>query len=681
MKTWPISTKHNVTAVNFTFMTPENWDDALSDALRQCAETTEKVALNPNPASFANTLEELERSNVVLSDVFGALLCAKSHATEEIQDLVNKWSPIVTEAMAEMMQNETVYARVENAFANEGHLWNKAQTKLHADTLWALKEAGCGFDQKTKKRIKELKTDLSRLETQFEEMNLSNANTTLAIRSKDLMEAPEFLLDECAHQVIDGVDHICVPVNSAYAEPLLEVVSSSNVREKIWRAWTTRGYGLLEGDQDTEQVNQSILEKRSELSSLLGYNNWAEYMMAQRMETNPVKILTMLENIWEPLNAAAKDDLNALEKWAQNNSVLSKLNAWDVPYVLALRERETNAVLQGFDLKDYLPLPVVRQAAFDSAERVFGVRFEEDVTIPTYHPDVKPYIVYQGAEKIGVLLIDDYGRPSKEPGAWMNVYATTHGLDQGNGAGVINVLNVPLPPAGSSALLTYDEMVTIFHELGHALHGLLGKTLYPSQSGTNVSRDFVELPSQLFENWGTSADCFLKMARHHKTQEPIPENIYALIEQKRFFDQRFQKMSYMQSAFVDLKIHMMQYDGQKVRELEKEVLSLLNAPSSLVPRHHASHFSHVFGGGYAAGYYSYIWAEILEADIASRFEKNFFNPSSDICEKVQQLYQTGGSLSAIETFENFQGREPSSDALLERLGLPIPQKVQKTFAF
>lgn len=671
MSSWPTTALHGVSAVNFDFMTTQDWDTALATAVDEYKAQAGQIAQSPENANFDNTLALLEKSSSALNDIFGALHCAKSHATEDIQELVARWSPIVTEVYSQVLQNEQLFARLQSVSLNT---LTPEQKKLHEDWSWEFKEAGCGRSQQQKDRIRELKTDLSRLETEFENINLKNANNTIAIKEKCLNEAPEGMLDTCARTLKDGVEYVCVPVNSAHVEPLLEVVEDRSTRQNLWKAWTGRGAGEIDGDIFTENVLHDILSKRSELAQLLGYTNWAEYMMARRMEKDPAVILAMLQKTWDSLNAAAKENVEQLQQWVAAQGGPNQLEAWDVTFYSARRQKSQNALLQNVNIKEYLPLPAVRKAAFAAAEKVFGVTFEEDPSIPTYHPDVVGYIVRDEEKIIGTLLVDDFARPSKEPGAWMNVFASAHRLDAGNNAGVINVLNIPPPSTATPALLSYDEMITVFHELGHALHGLLGKTTYPSHSGTNVSRDFVELPSQLLENWGNNPECFLEMARHWKTHQPLSSEVFAQMNEGTFLDARFMKIAYLQSAFVDLQMHMQPYNGENVSQWQTQIIAKLDAPQALPQRHFASHFSHVFGGGYAAGYYSYLWAEILEADIASRFDNNFTQPNPTVCRQVKQLYKAGGSVDAMELFVGFQGRSPDPTALLERLGIAPTRK-------
>lgn len=671
MPAWPTTSLHGVSAVNFDFMTTQDWDTALGAAIKNYTTQASALATETGPSTFETILTRLEQASGSLNDTFGALHCAKSHATEDLQDLVSRWSPIVTEAYSEVLQNEDLFTRIQSISLDD---LTPEQIKLHGDWSWEFKEAGCGRTQEQKDRIRHLKTTLSRLETEFESVNLKNANNTVAVKEKNLHDAPAGFLDNCARNLKEGVEHICIPVNSAHVEPLLETISDRATRQILWSAWTGRGTGAIDGDASTSDLMHEILRNRSELSQQLGYNNWAEYMMARRMEKDPTAILSMLQTTWDSLNAAAKENLAQLQEWMATEGVHDPLQPWDLPYYSAKRQKAQNALLQNLNIKEYLPLPVVRQAAFGAAEKLFGLTFEEDPSIPTYHPDAMGYIVREGDEIIGTLLVDDFARPSKEPGAWMNVFASAHHLEKGNNAGVINVLNIPVPPAGTPALLSYDEMITIFHELGHALHGLLGKTTYPSHSGTNVSRDFVELPSQLLENWGNNPQCFLEMARHWKSNEALSTDVFAQMSEGTFLDARFTKIAYLQSAFVDLRMHMQPYNGENVEEWQKNIAAQLDPPTALPQRHFASHFSHVFGGGYAAGYYSYLWAEILEADIASRFNNNFANPDASVCTGVKELYKAGGSVDAMDLFVKFQGRAPQPTALLERLGISSNRK-------
>ncbi len=327
---WPTTSMHGVNAVNFPQMTPEHWNAALQATVDAYKEAALTVARDPASATFDNTLGALEKAAVALNDTFGALMCAKSHATDEIQQLVTHWSPLLTEVSSEIMQNQAIYDRLRAAFEREGHQWTPEQTKLHEDTLWELKEAGCGRSDADKDTIRALKTDLSRLETEFEQINLKNANNTIALPAKHLADAPEGFLDQCAHHVIDGVDHLCVPVNAAYAEPLLEHLSHRPTRQRVWEAWTGRGTGALPNDTDTAPLMEQILRQRSALAQVLGYPSWADYMLARRMEKSPSNIAQMLQQMWDKLNAVAHDNVAELQQWAAGQGFDQPLQPWGI---------------------------------------------------------------------------------------------------------------------------------------------------------------------------------------------------------------------------------------------------------------------------------------------------------------------------------------------------------------
>ena len=666
--TIPFSSTPGVSFVDFSQMDKNGWNAAMEEALASFRQAIANAGHPVEPATFDNTLGVLEHGNLIVMDVFGALGCASYHSTEEMQELMEIWQPRVVEQSATAMQDENLFSAIQQAFANEGENWSSSQRKLFDDTMRQFKKAGAGLDDASKSKILQLNTELASLETKFDQINLKNANVTIALPVSSLKDADPALLAECAHSLIDGQEMIAVPVSSPFADPLLTQLSDRSARHAIWKAWKGRGKGISDGDEDTSDLIATILDKRFELASLLGYGSWADYALDGQMAKTPSAVLDVLRSTWDTITPVANDDLNALQEFAQSLGADYVLEDWDVPYFATKYCAETFGV-NPEEVKQFFSLERVRAKAFEAAEKVFGLSFVEDASIPTYHPDTTRYLVRQHGVDIGVLIIDDFMRATKAPGAWMNSFSSANELNN-NGSGVVNVLNIPSPALGQPTLLTYDEVITIFHELGHALHGLLGRTQYPSQSGTCVARDFVELPSQMFENWASSPEALRDIAQHWSTKAPMPEDMLNRVLSAQKFGSTFRQTSYLISALVDMELHGGDRAGRDVNTWESEITDKLNGPRQLSARHQASHFSHLFSGGYAAGYYSYLWAEMLEADVFARFKEEgdiFSKPAS---EALSKLYQAGGSQDPMELFVAFRGRQPNPAAVVEKWGVP-----------
>jgi peptidyl-dipeptidase Dcp len=448
-------------------------------------------------------------------------------------------------------------------------------------------------------------------------------------------------------------------------EPFLQAADDRAVREKLFKAWVRRGGN--HGAHDNSAIMAETLSLRAEKAALLGYENYAAYKLADSMAGTPARARALLDKVWVPARRRALEERDALQALVAEEGGNFELAAWDWRYY-AEKLRQQRYDFDDAALKPYLSLDNVIAAAFDTAAKLFGLSFRERHDIPLYHPDVRTWEVTRGGKAIGLFYGDYFARTGKQGGAWMSPLRDQQALDGEVLPLIFNNCNFV---KGDPALLSFDDARTVFHEFGHALHGLLSRVRYPRLSGTNVARDFVELPSQIFEHWLEEPDVLSRFALHYQTGEPLPVSLLEKLTAARHFNQGFQTVEFLASAFMDMDFHSQQLENYDPAALEAAALAGIGMPDAIVPRHAALHFGHIFAGeGYSAGYYSYLWAEVLDADGFGAFTeaKDPFAPA--LAKKLyEHIYSTGGTRDFTEAYRSFRGRDPEIEALLKGRGL------------
>jgi peptidyl-dipeptidase Dcp len=452
--------------------------------------------------------------------------------------------------------------------------------------------------------------------------------------------------------------------------PFLTYSDRRDLREQAFKAWTTRGEH--DGARDNRPIAREILALRNEQARLHGYDNYADYALVDRMAGTPDAVAELLAQVWEPAKARAAVERDALQASAKAQGATDAIEPWDWRYY-AEKVRKAQYHLDDSVLKPYFSLERMLAAAFDTAHRLFRISFVPRPDIATYHPDVRVFEVRGPDDKmIGVFLSDNFARPNKRGGAWMNAYRWQSRMAGETLPIVVNNNNFAKGPAGTPTLLSADDVRTLFHEFGHGLHGLLSQVTYERLSGTHVLRDFVELPSQLFEHWAFEPAVLRRHALHHATGEPIPDELIERLKEARRFNQGFETVEYTASALVDMALHANPDPaGADIVEFERAELERIGMPREILPRHRLPHFGHLFAGaGYAAGYYVYLWAEVLDADGFDAFLEagDPFDPA--VAERVKQyVYSSGGTLLPAAAYRAFRGRDPRVEPLLAQRGL------------
>jgi peptidyl-dipeptidase Dcp len=681
----PVESSVNPAVTNWTgqFGLPEfvsisdsDLEAAFATAMREHLAEIDAIASNPDAPDMANTVEAFELAGLSLRRV-SALFWnrAGTDSTPAIQKLEREIGPALAKHHSAISMNAELFARFDRLYQDCAALDLTAEQarvlELHHKEF--VKE-GALLDEPGKARLAEINQRLASLAATFGQNVLADeAGWVLALSSHDdLAGLPDSLIAAMAQAARDrNVDApYAVTLARSIAEPFLTLSDRRDLREQVFNAWTSRGE-LGDGQQNAPVVAET-LSLRAEASALLGYDTFASLKLDGTMAGTADAVEGLLGRVW-PAAVASADSMQAeLQRLAAEDGINDAIRPWDWRYY-AEKLREQMFDLDEAVLKPYFQLDRMIEAAFDVATRLFGIRFRERTDLPRPHPEARMFEVVNGDGTPRGLFIGDYfARPTKRSGAWMSLLRKQHKLDGGQLPVVFNVMNFAKPSEGRPALLSLDDARTLFHEFGHALHGLMSDVTYPSVSGTSVPRDFVELPSQLYEHWLTVPEILSAHARHATTGEQMPQDMLDKVLAARTFDAGFNAVEYTSSAFVDIRTHRDERTAASdPLGFEAAVLKDLGMPAAITMRHRTPHFSHVYyGDGYAAGYYSYMWSEVLDADAFAAFEEagDPFDPA--LAKRLlESVYASGNSRPPEEAYKAFRDRLPTPDAMLEKRGL------------
>jgi peptidyl-dipeptidase Dcp len=567
-------------------------------------------------------------------------------------------------------------------FARLDALFQKRTTlRLEAEQLRVLERyhldfvrAGAQAKGQSRDRLAAIGQRLAVLGTQFSQNVLGDEEDwVLTLTEAQLAGVPPAVRDAAAARAKELGEHMpfAITLTRSSVEPMLQFADDRALREQLYRAWNARG------DNDNARNNNAIMTEmlslRAERARLLGYENFAAFKLADSMAGTPRRARALLEEVWEPARRRALEERDALQALITREGGNFRLAPWDWRYY-AEKLRQEKYDFDTEALKPYFTLPNLIEAAFFTAGKLFGVSFRARHDLPVYHPDVQTWEVVREGKVIGLFYGDYFARPGKQSGAWMSSFRDQHRL---GGTGHDEVLPVIVNNSNFNkadpCLLSFDDAVTLFHEMGHALHGLLSQVRYPRLSGTNVARDFVELPSQIFEHWLEEPAVLERFARHYQTGEPIPKALLDKMRQTRNYGQGFATVEFLASALIDMDFHT-QAPPSDPKQAQQESLARIGMPEEIGPRHAAPHFTHVFGGeGYSAGYYAYLWSEVLDADGFKAFEEAHdpFDPAT-AHRLYKFVYSGGGTRDFATAYRAFRGRDPQVQALLEGRGLLSP---------
>ncbi len=657
----------------FDCIRPADYGPAFKEALARHRQEIAAIGANPAKPTFANTIVALEKTGAALdrvADVFFNL--ASSDTSAELQEIERKIAPVLAEHWNAIQLDQKLFRRIEDLYERRDRLKLDAeQLRLLERTTTTFVRAGARLDAKSRKRVAEINTRLAELMTAFGQNVLADEQSwRLALDGEaDLAGLPQGVRDAAARTAADlkSPARYIITLSRSSIEPFLQFSARRDLREEAFKAWIRRGENG--GKTDNRKIVAEIVKLRAELAKLMGYRTFAAYRLDDTMAKTPEAVRDLLERVWSAALDRVDEERSALTALARKEGGNYRLEAWDWRY-LAEKERKARYDLDESEIRPYLQLDAMITAAFDTASRLFGLKFKELKDAPVYHPDVRAWeVTTKAGEHVGVFLGDYFARPSKRSGAWMSSFRGQHKLGRGQRPIVVNVLNFARGAEGQPTLLSIDDARTLFHEFGHGLHGLLSDVTYPSLAGTSVSRDFVELPSQLYEHWLTRPEVLKKFATHYKTGKPIPDSLIKRMTAARTFNQGFATVEYIASALVDMDLHALESaDGLDVGVFETAALERLGMPREVVMRHRIPHFQHIMGG-YAAGYYSYLWSEVMDADAFAAFEE-----AGDIYDKKtarrlkEHVYSAGNRRDPLEAYVAFRGRPPEVESLLKKRG-------------
>ncbi len=651
----------------FARISDDDFAPALEQALKAHNAQIDAIATNPEAPSFANTIEALEAAGGQLDKVLSVFFTvAGADSNPKREELQREFSPKLAAHFSGISSNKSLFQRVADLWDRRDDLdLSDEQARVLMLSHRGFVRAGAALEGEEDARMQEIKARLASLGTSFTQNLLADERDWyMDLSEADLQGLPDFVVDAAgAAGQEKGADGPVVTLSRSIIVPFLQFSPRRDLREQAYRAWTARGANG--GDTDNREIAAEILSLREERAKLLGYDSFADYKLETEMARTPDRVRELLMQVWAPAKARAEADAETLTRMMQDDGVNGPLEAWDWRYY-AEKRRKTEHDLDEAALKPYLQLDRMIEAAFACAGRLFGLKFAP-LDVPLYHPDCRAWEVTRNGKHIAVFIGDYFARGSKRSGAWCSAMRGQAKYPKTQAPVVINVCNFA---KGDPALLSYDDARTLFHEFGHALHQMLSDVTYESISGTSVARDFVELPSQLFEHWLEVPEVLAEFATHAETGAPMPQEMLEKVLQAANFDQGFQTVEYVASALVDLAFHEGNAPADPMVK-QAEVLAGIGMPSAIGMRHVTPHFAHVFAGdGYSSGYYSYMWSEVMDADAFAAFEEagGAFDPERAKALE-DNILSTGGSREAEDLYLAFRGRLPGVEALLKGRGL------------
>lgn len=658
----------------FDLLRPEHYGSALDAAMEVHSQELNALADQKAAPSFENTIAALDRSGALFNRVALTFFNLTSSQTNEaLQAVETQYAPKISVHMTKFLLNPKLFSRVSDVWNRRNDLGlSPLQIRLTEKIYQDFVLAGARLEEPEKRRIAEIVEELSSVCTAFGQAVLADEDEAYVLIEEEtgLEGLPQDLIDAAAEaaQTKGHPGQWAITVGRSFVEPFLTSSRRRDLREKVWRAFGARGE--MNPDRDTKPLIRRILELRAEQARIHGYKSFADYALVNRMAKTPGAVSDLLNAVWKPAVARAHSEEQVLIEMAQKQDGLTKLEPWDWLYYSDQVKRRDYA-LDDSEVKPYFSVDNMVQAMFWAAGQLFGVDFVEIRGVALYHPDVRLFEVRNRSDGTlqGIFLNDNFARPGKRSGAWMSNYRE-------QSAGVLPIVvnnnNFTKGKPGEPVLISFDDASTLFHEFGHGLHGLLSRVDYAGISGTNVLRDFVELPSQLFEHWALAPEVLEKFARHSQSGKPIPADLVTKIKKAATFNMGWETVQYLGPALLDMSLHALtDLSNFDAAQAEREECARLGVPSVVGLRHRLPHFQHLFtGDGYAAGYYVYLWAEVLEADVFAAFEERGDVFDKDLAARLKKfIYSAGNSDDPAALFRGFRGRDPEITALLKQRGL------------
>ena len=650
----------------------EHFMPAFEAAMADHAAEIDAIATNPEPPTFENTMLAMELAGRDLSRVaavFGNLTSSASN--DELRAIQREVSPMLARHSASITLNAQLFERIDTLQQNRAALGlTDQQARLLEVTHDNFVRAGAQLSEEQRERYAEIRTELSSLYTQFAQNELGDRELwSLELPQEALDNLPSSMVSAArsAARARDMEGHI-ITLDRSSVEPFLQTSPDRDLREIAWNGFYERGNNGNEFDNN--QLIRDILVLRREQAQMLGFESWAHYRTAGTMAETPEAAIDLMEQVWWPARQRALEELADIQAMIDAEGGDFEAEGWDWRYYTE-RVRAERYDLDPAEVAQYLDLNRMIDAMFYTSERLFGVTFHERHDIPVYHPDVRVWEVHNAeGETIALFYGDFFARPGKRSGAWMSSFRAQNGIT-GEIPLILNNCNYNKPDEGEPALISFIDASTLFHELGHGLHGILSNTDFPSLAGTAVDRDFVEFPAQILEHWLEQPEILQRFAVHHETGEPMPMELLERVLAASTFNAGFENVEFLNSGFMDMAFHLHEDPANiDVQAFEQEILESRQNLRQIPMRHRSTHFLHSFSGeGYAAGYYSYLWAGVLDNDGFAAFEEagDIFDPET--AQRLYEVFSGGNTRPAMDMYTGFRGREPSVEPLLRNRGL------------
>jgi len=654
----------------------EYFKPALETAMAETLMEVDRIANQSEAPTFENTLIPMEKAMSKLNRVRAVYnVWSNNMSSPDFQKIEAEMNPKIAAFFDKIYQNELLFKRIENVYNSptKSRL-NSEQQRLVWFYYTNFVHAGAKLNKEQKQKLSEINQQLARLYTKFSQNLLADENEKYVVLKSeaDLAGLPQSIRDAAAQAAErKGLKNAWVILNTrSSVEPFLTYSERRDLREKVWRMFISRGDN---GDKnDNNSVIPEILRLRAERAKLLGYKSHAHWNLEDTMAKTPERTLELMEAIWKPAVARVRQEVADMQAIADKESAGIKIEPWDYRYY-AEKVRKAKYDLDENEIKPYLQLEKLREAMFWVAGQLFDFEFVQ-VNVPVYHSDVRVWEVKNKTtgEHVGLWYFDPYAREGKRSGAWMNAYRDQERIYKEVPTIVSNNSNFIKGKPGEPVLISWDDARTLFHEFGHALHGLCSNVTYPSLSGTNVPRDYVEFPSQLLEHWLSTPEVLQRFAVHYKTGKPIPQDLVQKIKRASTFNQGFATVEYLASALVDMKIHLAASEVDRIdpKRFEKETLEQLGMPREIVMRHRLPQFAHIFSDdGYSAGYYSYLWSDVITADAYEAFTEAGGPYDKNVAKRlVKYVFSVGNTIDPAEGYRLFRGRDPKVEALMRKRG-------------
>ena len=659
----------------FDVIKNEHFKPAILEGIKKQETEINSIVSNKEKPTFDNTVLAMENSGKLLARVSTVFYNMNSANTnEEIQTIAKELAPKLSAHNDNIYLNEALFKRVKAVWDNQKNFkLNKEQAKILENLYKNFVRSGANLSEENKKRLREINSEMAVATLKYGQNILAETNSyELVISDKnDLAGLPNELIETAASdaKAKGKVGKWVFTLSNSSVMPFLQYSSNRKLRQEIWNAYQMRANNG--NDKDNKELAIKISNLRGEKARLLGYATHADYVLEKSMAKNPETANKLLNDLWIPALNMANKEAADIQKMMQKEGINEPVQPYDWRYYTE-KIRKERFDLDEQEMKPYFSLEKTREGVFTVCKNLYGLQFKQLNNVPKYHEDVTVWEVTEAnGSHVGILYMDFHPRTSKRGGAWMTSYRTQKMENGKRVAPVVSIVcNFTKPTENAPALLTFDEVSTFFHEFGHALHGLLSNVTYESLAGTSVPRDFVELPSQIMENWAAEPEVMKMYAKHYKTGEIIPDALIEKMQKAGTFDQGFVTTEYLAASILDMAYHTQKADITSDAEtFEKEAMNKINLPSTIIPRYRSTYFNHIFAGGYSAGYYSYIWSGVLDTDAFEVFKINgLFN--SDYAKSFRKnVLEKGGTEDPMELYKSFRGAEPSVEPLLRKRGL------------